>query len=355
MIDGRINRFVRAHLKNRHLVLLAEIGLHGSIMRAAEAANLTQSAASKLIADLEHALGVPLFKRLPRGVEPTCYGAVMIRRAGVALAELNAAYQEVLELQSGLRGRISIGAVMTPSVELLPKAITAIRAAHPGIDISVSVDTSKQLVERLRAGELDMAVARILEEEAARELNFEPLVDESHSLIVRADHPLLAFGDLKIRDLAAAHWIVPPRGSILRDRLTAMFLSKGVSPPTGTIEVSALPVIVALLLESDLIVALPVDLVSFQLSSGQLAELPFQPELRLDPYGIVTRKTHELPACATVMLNELRDVSARRRRDRVGRAQELSGTLKLVTPALSCSEPRPQFANARPADPRSKS
>jgi DNA-binding transcriptional LysR family regulator len=86
MRDSSSTRFIRFHLKTRHLVLLVELGRHASILHAAEAAGLTQPGASKLIGELEHALGVPLFERLPRGVVPTWYGQVLIRRAGAASA-----------------------------------------------------------------------------------------------------------------------------------------------------------------------------------------------------------------------------------------------------------------------------
>ena len=71
MTDLPSDRFVRSRLKTRHLVLLVELGRHGSIMHAANAAHLTQPAASKQIKDLEEMLGVRLFDRLPRGMEPT--------------------------------------------------------------------------------------------------------------------------------------------------------------------------------------------------------------------------------------------------------------------------------------------
>ena len=88
MRDPIADRFVRTHLKTRHLVLLVELGRHGSILRAADAAHMTQPAASKLLAELEYALGVQLFERLARGISPTWYGDIMIRRAGTALAEI---------------------------------------------------------------------------------------------------------------------------------------------------------------------------------------------------------------------------------------------------------------------------
>ncbi|PWF41434.1 LysR substrate-binding domain-containing protein [Massilia glaciei] len=312
MTDPRSDRFVRSHLKTRHLVLLVELGRHGSIMHAAEAANLTQPAASKLLGELEHALGVQLFERLPRGVTPTWFGQVMIRRAGAALAEMDAAHQEVMELLSGLRGRVDVGAVLTPAASLIPEAVNLLKARQPRVLVSISVDTSKLLVQRLRGGELDIVVGRVLDTGAAGELHFEPITDEPHSLIVRAGHPLLGHGGLRLPDLLRHGWILPPPGSILRDRLTAMFLSAGLEPPAETVETVALPVVANLLIGSDMLVALPRELVQPYLQSGLLAVLPFELGLRMDQYGIITRRGHQPSPGAAAMLATLREVCARR-------------------------------------------
>lgn len=312
MPDSRSDRFVRSHLKTRHLVLLVELGRHGSIMHAAEAANLTQPAASKLLGELEHALGVQLFERLPRGVAATSYGQVLIRRAGAALAEMDAAHQEVMELLSGLRGRVDVGTVLTPSVGLLPQAVNLLKAHHARVHVAISVDTSKLLVERLRVGELDMVIGRILDSEVSAELNFEPVTDEPHCLIARAGHPLAQRTDLRLAELAQASWILPPSGSILRDRLTALFLSQGLEQPSETVETMALPVIANLLTGSDMMSALPEDLVRPYLDTGMLTVLPFDLGLRMDLYGIITRKHHRLSPGAEAMLAMLREVAAAR-------------------------------------------
>ena len=312
MADARSDRFVRSHLKTRHLVLLVELGRHGSIMHAADAANLTQPAASKLLAELEHALGVQLFERLPRGVAPTWFGDVMIRRAGAALAEMDAAHQEVTELLSGLRGRVAVGAVLTPSAGLIPEAVNLLKARQPRLLVSVVVDTSNLLVKQLRSGELDIVVGRILDADAAAELHFEPVTDEPHSLIVRAGHPLLSCQTLQLSDLVLRGWILPPSGSILRDRLTAMFLSAGLEPPSETVETLALPVIASLLTGSDMIVALPLELVQPYLLTKLLAVLPFELGLRMDLYGLITRRGNQLSPGAAAMLETLREVCALR-------------------------------------------
>ena len=312
MPDPRSDRFVRSHLKTRHLVLLVELGRHGSIMHAAHAANLTQPAASKLLAELEHALGVELFERLPRGVAPTWYGQVMIRRAGAALAEMDAAHQEVMELLSGLRGRVAVGCVLTPAASLVPEAVNLLKTRQPRVLVSITVDTSKLLVQRLRAGELDVVVGRILDTEAAGELTFEPVTDEPHCVIARAGHPLVERTDLTLEELVMQGWILPPTGSILRDRLTAMFLSRGLEPPAETVETLALPVIAKLLSGSDMVVALPEELVAPYLQTGILKVLPFDLNLRMDMYGIITRRQHQHAPGAEAMLACLHEIVALR-------------------------------------------
>ncbi len=309
MSNSKPDRFVRTHLKTRHLVLLVELGRHGSILHAAEAAHLTQPAASKLLTELEYALGVQLFERLPRGISPTWYGEIMIRRAGAALAEMNAAHQEVMELLSGLSGFVSIGSVMTPSMNLIPQAVSLLKSRHARLHVAIQVDTSKILIQRLRAGELDMVIGRILDSESAAELNFEPLTDEPHSLIARSKHALAQRKELTLNDIAREAWILPPSGSILRDRLTSLFLSHGLDQPAETVETLSLPVITSLLMASDMVAALPEDLIRTYLDAGLLSVLPFDLGLRMDAYGIVTRKQHHLSPGAQAMLDILRELA----------------------------------------------
>lgn len=311
MSDARSDRFVRSHLKIRQMVLLVELGRHGSILHAAEAAHLTQPAASRLLAELEHALGVQLFHRLPRGVAPTASGEVMIRRAGAALAEMDAGFQELVELQGGLSGRVAVGTVLTPSTGLIPAAILHLKATHSRVHVAVSQDTSKPMIQRLRTGELDIVVGRVLDSESAAELNFEPLTDEPHSVIVRAGHPLAGRDDVALADLSRETWILPPGGSILRDRLTALFLSQALDPPQEAVETLALPLVSRLLMDSDMVAALPRELVQAHLEAGLLVALPVDLGLRMDAYGIVTRRQHQLSPGAQALLDSIRAVAPR--------------------------------------------
>lgn len=309
MQDPRSERFIRSRLKTRHLVLLDELGEHRSILHAAVAANMTQPAASKMLSELEQLLGTALFERLPRGVTPTPFGEIMIRRARAALAEMNLAHQEVLNLMSGLDGRVAVGTVLTPATDLLPAAVLRLKGLYPKLHVAIEVDTSKSLLARLRSGQLEMMIGRILDPGAAGELDFEPLNDEPHCIFARTGHPLQQRADLKLDDLAGAGWILPAQGSILRDRLTALFLSAGLDLPVQTIETTSLPMITQLLAQSDMLVALPRAVVRTYLENRLLAALPIELELRLDPYGIVTRRHHPLSPGGQAMLQALREAS----------------------------------------------
>lgn len=304
------DRFVRSHLKMRHLILLVELGRHASIANAAAAARLTQPSASRLISDLEHVLGIQLFERMARGVVPTWAGKMLIRRAGVALAEMDAAHFEISTLLSGIGGRVAIGSVLTPATNILMQAIKLFKARSQKASLVVDFSTSKSMVERLLDGQLDMVLGRILDTSTVPLLNFEPITDEVHHLIVRATHPLVGRADLQLAELVEQSWIVPPAGSILRDRLTALFLSEGLDPPVETVETLSVPLVVSLVTNTDMLVALPKELVQAQLAAGELVALPFDLKLRMDVYGIITRQGHVLSPGAEIMVDALRQAAA---------------------------------------------
>jgi DNA-binding transcriptional LysR family regulator len=313
-LQSATDRFVRSHLKMRHLILLVELGRHASIVNAAKAARLTQPAASRLISDLEHVLGVQLFERKARGVEPTWSGKLLIRRAGLALAEMDAAHHEISQLLSGLGGKVAIGSVLTPAADILAKAIKLFKSRCVHAKVVVDLSTSKSMIERLLDGQLDIVLGRILDSEHVPLLQFEPISDEVHRLIVRPGHPLCERSGLTLADLVEQSWIVPPADSILRDRLTALFLSEGLDPPAETVETLAIPLIVSLITSTDMVVALPEALVQAYLDAGQLVVLPYDLGLRMDAYGIITRHGHVLSPGAQEMLRALRETVADERR-----------------------------------------
>jgi len=291
-------KFQIASLKTRQLMLLLHLDEQRSVLRAAEAANMTQPAASKLLSEMENLLGVALFERHARGVEPTAYGELLIRRARSALSELARARDEISALRSGRLGSAAIGTVVNPGTNLVPMAINAVKRDYPDVQIRIEMDYSRPLVSKLLDGQLDIVVGRIMDPEVAGDLLFEPLADEPHSVIVRAGHPLTRRRRITHADLVAYGWIVPPAASVLRTRLDAAFLEHGLQPPQNIVETSSLPVITNLLRESDLLTALPIEAVAAYVQSRQLAALPIALGVRMQEFGIIRRRDQQLTPAA---------------------------------------------------------
>jgi DNA-binding transcriptional LysR family regulator len=296
-----------SRLKTRHLMLLLHLDEQGSVLRAAEAARMTQPAASKLLAEMEATLGVPLFERHARGVQPTWYGQVLIRRARSALLEISRAQEEIAALRDGRMGRAAIGTVVNPGTNLVPQAVADVKARHPDIMVRVDMDYSRPLVARLLDGQLDLVVGRILDAEGGMDLEFEPLADEPHSVIVRHGHPLSTVRKAVTHaDLEAYGWILPPSDSVLRTRLETMFLERGLPGPRNVVETSSLPIITNLLRASDLLTALPVEAVAPYVQARQLAVLPLELGVGMECFGIIRRRGHQLSPAAQTMLEALR-------------------------------------------------
>jgi len=302
--------FIRARLKTRQLLLLVALAEEGNIHRAAQVLNMTQPAASKLLKDLEDVLEVSLFDRLPRGMRATWYGEAMIRHARVALASLNQAHDEIQALKSGRFGQVSVGAITTPGIMLLPQAVSAVKAAHPSLRVSVQIETSDVLLDRMAQGKIDMLVARLFAQHDKTALRYEALAEEPAVAMVRPGHPLLNVDNLVLRDLVNSCWIVPSEGSVLRHRFDLMFREEGLETPANLIETTALLFITKMIAESDAICLVAADVARHYAEHGLVAVLPTDLPCRMDAYGIITRTDRPLSPAAKVMLSALKTAAA---------------------------------------------
>ena len=301
--------FIRARLKTRQLLLLVALAEEGNIHRAAQVLNMSQPAASKLLKDLEDVLEVPLFERLPRGMRPTWYGETMIRHARMALASLNQAHDELTALKAGRFGQVGVGAITSPGLVLLPSAVAMVKQQHPNLRISLDVETSPVLLERLEQGKLDILLARLYAEHDKTNLRYEPLTEELVCTVVRPGHPLTGTAGLTLRDVVSAGWIVPPAGSVLRHRFELMFRQDGLAPPINMVETAALLFITRMLQQSDMLAVLAADVAHYYAAHGVVSVLPLDMPCHMDSFGIITR-TDRLPSpAAKLMMRALKAAS----------------------------------------------
>jgi DNA-binding transcriptional LysR family regulator len=305
-MTNNMHWFIRSRLKTRQLLLLVALAEHGNIHKASQSLSMTQPAASKLLKDLEDALGVSLFDRLPRGMRPTWYGETMIRHARVALGSLNQAHDELEAAKAGQFGQVYVGAIAAPGLALLPPAVALVKQEHPNLQIALQIESSDVLIERLNLGKLDILVARLFAQHDKSQLRYEMLTDEPVCAVARPGHPLLGKRALQLRDSVDMGWILPPGGSVLRHRFDLMFQEAGLQEPVNVIETASLMFTTKMLQQSDMISVVATDVARYYADHGMLVILPMTMPCQMDAFGIITRRDRLLSPAAKVMLRALK-------------------------------------------------
>src|SRR5262245_46035204 len=140
------------------LEVFGTVARAGSFSEAARVLRYTQSAVSRQVATLEAELGAVLFDRLPRGVALTDAGRALQPYAETVLEGLASARRELAALRGLGAGRLRVGAFPTAVAALVPRALADFRAAHPEVALSLLEGLTPRLLERLAAGDADVAV-----------------------------------------------------------------------------------------------------------------------------------------------------------------------------------------------------
>jgi DNA-binding transcriptional LysR family regulator len=197
-------------LNSTRLNVFREVVERGSFSGAADALSYSQSAVSQAIATLEGELGVSLIERNRSGVRPTAAGAALAGHVGGILAHIETAEAEIAAIAAGRGGRLRTASFPTAGATLMPQAIAAFRASHPGVEVTLAEGEPDEIAPRLRAGEFDLVL--LFEFEGAGERlgggmkRFELFEDPLHLALLK-DHPLASRRKLKLEDLRQDSWV----------------------------------------------------------------------------------------------------------------------------------------------------
>jgi DNA-binding transcriptional LysR family regulator len=197
-------------LNATRLRVFGEVVAHGSFSAAADALSYSQSAVSQAIATLEGEVGVSLIERHRSGVRPTVAGAALAGHANGILARMETAEAEIAAIVAGHGGRLRTASFPTAGATLMPQAIAAFRASHPGVEVTLAEGEPEQIAPRLREGEFDLVLLFEFEGVGDRlgpgMKRFE-LLDDPLQLALPGDHPLADRKRLSLEDLGRESWV----------------------------------------------------------------------------------------------------------------------------------------------------
>jgi DNA-binding transcriptional LysR family regulator len=198
----------------------------GAITEAAERLKLSQPALSRRLQQLEQHLGAELLVRGRKGVELTETGRLVEAEARLLVGRYDRLREQVAARRSLQGGTVRMGGGATAVSFVLPEAIAAFRADHPGIRFHLKEAGSSEVAADVLSGRLELGLVTLPVQ--ARELEVRPMLDDRIVLVARPDHPLALRRRVRPADLAGQTFVGFEAGSAIRHIIDAALHQAGV-------------------------------------------------------------------------------------------------------------------------------
>ena len=212
----------------RHLLTFRTVVDKGSFSQAAEELEISQPAVSFQIRSLEQRLGHRLLDRSGRRVAVTEAGEVLLRYARRMLTLEDELAREMGEVGTRVAGRLELGSSTGPGELILPRLCGAFTRAYPEVRISLVVQDTQSVCDRVLDHEIELGVVGAARPQ--RGLVFEQFVRDELVLIVPPDHALAQRSAIGLDELAAEPLIMQQEGSGVRSVLEAALRARGLRP-----------------------------------------------------------------------------------------------------------------------------
>src|SRR5712675_1225325 len=187
----------------RHLRYFLAVGEALNFTKAAAQLRIAQPALSRQVQDLEDEIGVDLLRRSPRGVTLTAEGKLFLDEVRDLLKRADESVEKVRALARGEYGELHIGYAPSPTVEILPPALTAFQKAVPRVKVLLHDLATDELINGLRNATLDLAVTIEPFGDQTRDIGFEVLRTYPLCVAMTAAHPFARLKSISLEKLAA--------------------------------------------------------------------------------------------------------------------------------------------------------
>lgn len=272
-------------LRLRDLHAFCTVAHAGSMGKAAQQLRVSQPAISKVIADLEHLIGVRLLDRSRKGVEPTIYGQVLLRHGLVAFDELKQSIRNIEFLADPATGELRIGSPASMSATFLPRIVRRFGEKYPGVVLHLSdvpspgspVSMDRGLHDRKH----DLVLARLsnplADPRSMDGVNVDYLFDDPLVITAGKRNRLAARRKVDFTELVNEPWILPAPHSWQYRVLAEAFHARGLDVPKSSVVAYSVHIIGDFLARSPFVTALPRSWVQHNSFKALPVELPTPP------------------------------------------------------------------------------
>ncbi len=210
----------------RQLACLVAVADHGSISAAAEALDVTQPTVTHQLKLLEDSIGHRLVDRSARGITVRPEGQLVVDRARAILQQVISIADDLVDVRT-IHGEVRLGIIQTASAAHFPFVYRRLMTRYPDVHLVVTEARSMDLVEKVRHGDLDLAVVTL--PIVYTDVQVAPLWREELVLI---DNPSSSSQDeaISLRQLDGLPFIGLDVGTGLQRHVLALFHEYGIQP-----------------------------------------------------------------------------------------------------------------------------
>jgi LysR family transcriptional regulator for metE and metH len=173
-------------LESRHLRLIMEVARTESVTRAADRLNVTQSAVSHQLREIEGQLGTPVFIRSGRRMLPTAAGRLIVDAADDVLSTIGRVEAKIEQLARHAGGELRVCTHCYTGYSWLPSLVEGLRRRYPAFVLQVVPEYTLDPIAALLDAKLDVAIMN--DESDDRRLRHRELFDDEHVAVVPASH-----------------------------------------------------------------------------------------------------------------------------------------------------------------------
>ena len=205
----------------RHLQLLEAIADTGTLTRAAERLNVTQSALSHQLGDIERRLQMQLFLRVNRRLVLSRAGERLLPTARRVLDDLRAAEEDIARLSRNQAGAIRVSTECYTCYHWLTPLLKDFRRTYRDVDVEIVAEATKRTTEALLERQIDIGLVHRPVRD--RRIRFTPLFEDELLVVVAPDHPFAGRAFVNPNDLSGETIILhsPPETSLFAQQLAA--------------------------------------------------------------------------------------------------------------------------------------
>lgn len=275
-------------MKFQQILTFVAVYQERSFTAAAERIHATQSGLSMQIKELEERIGVRLFDRSPKGVEPTAAGQRLYEHALKVLRDVESLREEMHAIRGEVTGSVSAGLMPTFTRAALAPAIAEFAAESPHVDIRIVEAYSAVLTDMVRREQLDFAIVPPTSD--ADGIRSQHVARDRELLVTSVNTPRQHLETVSLADAGPLKLILPGTGNARREKLDRHLASVGARVESR-IEMDAMMATLSLIEHSDWCAILPTTLCHPDLDGRRRKLHPLvDPELSVD-YTLITPVT----------------------------------------------------------------